>query len=128
MLRQRQKRLVHRILGLRAAAELPAGQGQQTAPAGGVYVLELPGLPGILYGLDIEQHDPSSLLAAAVQAAVCAPVLRLHSINGAAERIRTTRLKKLVLLWKKDAGASFSGKTVHTYTEGDAGYTMTNIL
>lgn len=36
--------------------------------------------------------------------------------------------KNRVSLWEKDAGASFSGKTVHTDTTGDAGYTMTNIL
>ena len=47
-------------------------QRQQAAPAGGVYVLELPGLPGILYGLDIEQHSPSSLLrCSCVRTAVC---------------------------------------------------------
>lgn len=40
--------------------------------------------------------------------------------------------KKRVSLWKKDAGASFSGKIVHTciYNSktGNGHYTMTNIL
>ena len=66
------------------------------------------------------------------------PVLPLRSFRtgGGSARflcghtLRKTEnfFKKRVSLWKKDAGASFSGKTVHTYTEGDAGYTMTNIL
>lgn len=54
----------------------------------------------------------------------------LYKRRGPAEADRKTEnfFKKRVSLWKKDAGASFSDKTVHTYTEGDAGYTMTNIL
>ena len=58
---------------------------------------------------------------------VCHP-LCFGKNHPAAEKQPGETVKKNIRLWKKDAGASFSGKTVHTYTEGDAGYTMTNIL
>lgn len=86
----------------------------------------------MVWGLGIEQHRPSSLLrCSCVRTAVClrpAPSLCKRRSGANADRKTENFFKKRVSLWKKDAGASFSGKAVHTYTEGDAGYTMTNIL
>ena len=59
MLRQRQKSLVHRVLGVRRGVKLLPGQGQHAPGVGGVDVREEQALLRVLYGLDAKQQGVS---------------------------------------------------------------------